>query len=689
VKTKSLSQGDVLIIILNKNLWLDAEDFERTKDSYQFPTELEDPYVVSGQSNLKAIGDDSQGTGLANLFKDNDEIEVRTANGSWLKNFYLPDSSEVDPNSKIQFTCNSGWNINVFYRNPQTGLYRRKIMETGDVLIVVLIDNMWLAAEDLEHNDYVFGRNFYSAILELDWVKPGMSLEFAASSGERGVLDADVGGVTELVITTLDAGFLTEPRNEFTFRDDPTTNTEYFETTMASRLVVAQYETMQFDEIVMPTGKKYTTVSDDEGGWHSGDMRQYIGKLLLSHGIDLANYGVSSSLGQSPSEHKFTCAFLAAHNTVGMYQNGRVVHGLSGGNGMITLYDSIGNEMSHEVGHNYGLGHYVGGFDGSVHRGAAEINSSWGWDSRLNIFRPNFFPSNTGKDQCHDGQCESAFMGRWQYGTDSMAGGKPMWGTNRFTMYTPHVSRKIQDFLESKAVWDPSSSTGFRKYNPDTREMEEFTNYDNGRKVPRLYRVPVTTIVGYYDPDQSRSLESYIYPPLHGAYGFVYDDDGGSDSGTPNGCELVVETEYSDGKLVYTLKTSADSQGMNKFHVNVATEDKPTKAWLYCKNNLLHTRDLEGPKEVLTYTVNGVPFDDSPVTPPPVASPTAAPTHAVCADKDLEYGKKKKDCSWVGQPEDDKKVRRRCKKKWKKKRLWNWCPTTCGKVGLGKKKCRV
>ena len=48
--------------------------------------------------------------------------------------------------------------------------------------------------------------------------------------------------------------------------------------------------------------------------------------------------------------------------------------------------------------------------------------------------------------------------------------------------------------------------------------MDEFTNNANGNKVPILYRVPVTTIVGYYEPDSSRSLQSYVYPALHGAY---------------------------------------------------------------------------------------------------------------------------------------------------------------------------
>lgn len=710
-KEKTLSRGDVFVLVLSDNKWLTSENLEEyIMGQLEFPTALDSPLRISGQSSLDTIGEDPDSVGLTSLLNnDSNEIEIITGNGSWLSNFYLPNGSDIPSDSKIQVTCNSAWGINIFYPNPQRGTLRRKRLEQGDVLVIVLVNGMWLASEDLEHNEYVFGHNFYTAILDREWVSPGMTLEFAASSGEQGVLEADVGGVTELVITTLDAGFLTEPRNEFQFKDDPTTNTEYFETAFATRLIVAQYETMQFDEIVLPDGKTYNSVSDDEGGVYSGDMRQHVGKILLSHGIDLANYGISSSLAQSESPHVFTCALLAAHNTVGMYQNGRVVHGLSGGNGMITLYDSIGNEMSHEIGHNYELGHYVGGFEGSVHRGADEINSSWAWDSRTNIFLPNFSPSDTGRGQCLDGKCQTPFLGKYQYGTDAMAGGEPFYGSNRFTMYTPYVSKKIQDFMENKAIWDPSSSTGFRKYNPSTRQMDEYTNYDNGQKVPRLYRVPVTTIVGYYDPDLSRSLETYIYPAMHGAYGFVYNDDGGSTTGTSNGCELVVETK--NGKLVFDLDTSIDSNGMNKFHVNVATEEEPREAWIYCMNNMLHTRSLDGPKAdqpALTYTVNGIPFaNDVSPTETPVASPTQPPTEApvdpptnppteapiidpptfaptpddgVCED-DPTFLKRKKNCERYLRKLNKREFK--CNKPHKGDFVYDWCPATCALVGLG------
>ncbi|WP_216820060.1 M66 family metalloprotease, partial [Zoogloea sp. LCSB751] len=89
---------------------------------------------------------------------------------------------------------------------------------------------------------------------------------------------------------------------------------------------------------------------------------------------DNANYGINSTAGEGESSHPYVVAQLAAHNSRGKYANGIQVHGGSGGGGIVTLDSSLGNEFSHEVGHNYGLGHYVGGFLGSVHRSAEAVN---------------------------------------------------------------------------------------------------------------------------------------------------------------------------------------------------------------------------------------------------------------------------------------------------------------------------
>ncbi len=124
-------------------------------------------------------------------------------------------------------------------------------------------------------------------------------------------------------------------------------------------------------------------------------MRQRIGKELVSHGIDNANYGINSLAGEGEAGHPYVAAQLAAHNSRGKYSNGIQVHGGSGGGGIVTLDNSLGNELSHEIGHNYGLGHYVDGFRGSVHRGADKVNSTWGWDADKNRFIPNFAPTRS------------------------------------------------------------------------------------------------------------------------------------------------------------------------------------------------------------------------------------------------------------------------------------------------------
>ena len=49
----------------------------------------------------------------------------------------------------------------------------------------------------------------------------------------------EIAVVTELVITAIDVGFLTPPRNQFKFRSDETAQRKYFETASISRLVVA------------------------------------------------------------------------------------------------------------------------------------------------------------------------------------------------------------------------------------------------------------------------------------------------------------------------------------------------------------------------------------------------------------------------------------------------------------------
>jgi hypothetical protein len=280
-----------------------------------------------------------------------------------------------------------------------------------------------------------------------------------------------------------------------------------------------------------------------------------------------------------------------------------------------------------------------------------------------------------------------------------MAGGAPLSAFNRFTLYTPNSAAIIQDFLESKAVFDAQSPTGFSKWNASKAKMEPFSHkitigeqvtadvkdlseakisflledydvvkvamqdgnwtesiyvpaaspvnrgrvvivdheasYDsflsiNGRagkvsrgfkksfisdgkrwkearagsqsveRKPKEFGVPVTTLVGYYDPNDQ--LKSYIYPALHGAYGFTYSDD--SKLVGEGDCQVVVETR--DGPLRFRLashRLSADV--MNKFHVNIPEASQPKSVTLVCRGKVVDRKEIVAAVDTLTFTVNG------------------------------------------------------------------------------------
>lgn len=72
----------------------------------EIPFSLDDPYVIKGQSNLNSIvGSATENDNLVNIFNNQKkEVEVQTQNGSWVKEIYLPDGSEVLEGSKFQIT---------------------------------------------------------------------------------------------------------------------------------------------------------------------------------------------------------------------------------------------------------------------------------------------------------------------------------------------------------------------------------------------------------------------------------------------------------------------------------------------------------------------------------------------------------------------------------------------------------
>ena len=535
--------------------------------------------IVNTQKELQRIENTKDGMYLKSLLETHNSIHILTWNGNWAKNFYLPKADASFEGKTLVFSSHAGYtsNIKINHRNIS--------LSKGKTVILRYINGEWILKSDILLSKISYGKHFWSAIISAEAITQNIELLFKHKNKEGTLKNLNVGAFSEMLLHTIDIGMLTPYRNQFTFQDNKNLHKEYFEMVPLSRLIVSKYAPIYLEEVMLPNGQLLNDFDPSNGGWHTGSMRNHIGKELISLGIDNANYGINASVGESG--HPYLSAQITAHNSIGNYINGRQRHGGSGGGGMITLDHSIGNEFSHEIGHNYGLSHYPNNFNGTVHAPANKINSTWGWNSQKNMFIPNFRRSVTHKQSCYKGDCQDPFEG-YAFGYASLGGGSPMHNTS-FTLYTPYETAMIQKFFEHKVNFDQNSSTGFSKWNPEKHTMQSWEyRLNNQIKKPYKQGVPVTTLVGYYDPEQN--LTSYIYPALHGSYGMVYEDQASVDI---NSCYLKVQTEEGR-ELKYALHNSRKvSTVMNAFHVNIEEALHATQAEVSCSNQTLALRNFE------------------------------------------------------------------------------------------------
>lgn len=138
--------------------------------------------------------------------------------------------------------------------------------------------------------------------------------------------------------------------------------------------------------------------------------------------------------------------------------------------------------------------------------------------------------------------------------------------------------------------------------------MEPYSHRIEGgiERKPRAFGVPVVTLIGYYDP--AGEIQSYIYPALHGAYGFCYADDASTLNEAD--CELRVETQ--GGVLRFRLADQrlasqrlGNVRHMNKFHVNVPEASQPRSVSIISRGKVLDKKNIAPVAEKLSVTVNG------------------------------------------------------------------------------------
>lgn len=443
--------------------------------------------------------------------------------------------------------------------------------------------------------DYAYSRRAWTAVLPWDWVQPGMELRVVDNQNRSGNLAAnaiDFGGASELVVLSLRLGMLTAPvvnDGQHWFRSNPAdAATDYFQTIPAAKMTAGYYEDVMLPEVMVASGVIYNKASASNGDVYSGDMRENTAKSTFSVGINMANYGVTSSGMQSQAQPQ-TFQIATIHHARGVYANGNVNHGLSGGNSILTLSTSQGNEFSHEIGHHYGLGHYPGEKNGNYFWAVHHHDSGWGYIGYRKRMRGNILWER-GQN---DGLAGSAKLDdTYRFAPDAMAGGDFQSALSRYTHYTGYSTKNaIQPALMKKPVLTPASPTGYQQWNADTRQMENIAPavpnqgdvWYNGMKTflaPRLHGVQVITLLGGYDPVTNKAL---IYQPLRGNWGNVFNLPSASSLTEARNCWLDVNFATGATQRIAVAGKRMQQDRVNKLHVNLAAAEKPSKASLQCQ----------------------------------------------------------------------------------------------------------
>ena len=472
---------------------------------------------------------------------------------------------------------------------------------------VNLNDPSQIALSDQSNTDdrprVQFSKRAWSTALTWNEVRPGLSIRIVDpvnnKNGDLRSEDIDFAAPGELVVQSIRLGLLTEPpksAGHYMLLEPEKAGTDYFQTIPAARMIVSKYEDMKLDKVMVASGVIYDSVSATTGDAYSGDMRGDTAKSTFSVGINFANWGVTSSSMQSQEQPQVTQS-VVIHHAAGNYSNGVQGHGLSGGNGILTLYDSVGNEFSHEIGHHYGLGHYPGEKDGNYFWAAHHADSGWGYIAFRNKMRGNLNWRTTNLGDGTNGVPN--FLGKYAYGWDAMSGGATASSISRYTHYTGYsTQQKIQPAFD-RDVWAEDSATGYKKWNKTTRMMEVsqpkvptksnnvWYNSANGNYLkPRLFSVPVYTIVGGYDPVNQSGL---IYPAARGNWGNVFDLPQANTGGTAASCWLKVQSASGVQNIALApqrMNPNLDPKNLavvNKFHINLAQSEQPQAVDLYCQ----------------------------------------------------------------------------------------------------------
>lgn len=507
---------------------------------------------------------------------------------------------------------------------PQTPLKSIKaaVSGGGKSLTFDMDSPLYMPMSDYLGNkpDITYSKRSWSCRIPWNYVTPDMSIRFEAEDIYGNILegylnkeDIEYGVPAEGVFVFIKLGMLTEVPNinnfsEYMLLEPERALQEYFQTASFARLVNARYEDRHLKRVIVASGKiydetgagGYPKASLEEGGVYSGDMRENVAKSQISVGINLANFGVPSWNMTQRHRIAHDPFHMTIHLAQGKYTNGVIRHGLSGGNGIGTFINTAGNEFSHEVAHFYGRGHYPH-MDTTTEASRHGYDTGWGYDSYKNRMRANIRWGSEGTMETFGSFDIRPFQNTYNWDRDCMADADTYIKSaiSNYTHSTGWTTRETQEnFLSNLYILDINKKS-YKRWDGETLsyKYDLDDNFNASRPNPTQIGVPVITILGGYNPDNLN--QAVVYPYFRGNYGNTFEDAlfKAAPPDTPMDDDKQIcylKIDYYDGSAKYVQLKGArhNPNTINQLQLNIAENDKPKQAALFCGNRELGKTDI-------------------------------------------------------------------------------------------------
>ncbi|RBM68430.1 peptidase M66 [Vibrio tarriae] len=388
---------------------------------------------------------------------------------------------------------------------------RAEVLLDGEVVqTTLMLPPSALAASDQPENGrmkVVFSHHAWSLPLQWDWMKPGLSLRLTDNLGREGVLsqgEIQFGGAPELVIQNIDIGMLMPPRDRNTMIQNLPT------------LAADYFQKIPASKLVMAD---YTPA--------------HFPVVTMPNGVVYTDKSAST----------------------GGWHSG-------------DMREATGNEWSHELGHNYGLGHWP--YMASIH----DLESGWGWDAFQQRFIGNLHWKGDVYTQQQGDDIVPPFKDAFRFLVDAQNGGEQEYvGTiSRFTLEHPAQSRKAQRWMNNGFNLDSSSPSGYVQWDQAT---QRYKAVETDTPKPQQVGVPVVTLLGIYDPQNENP--SQIYPLVYSNYGNVFElpqpDQGEYQLEGWQAAEHLTQAQL-DSDIWQTLRMDGEQQRLCKFTFQAANGDR-------------------------------------------------------------------------------------------------------------------